>query len=121
MPVPLPTRLRRQAKRAEGPRSKRPKSQRAEMSFETISLMLNWLQMGVLLAILFRISHTYELIASTQRELRRAIHRLGERRPAERGTIDPSGTTGITQHAKVEYESIIGARDLAGVSPGVSR
>ena len=50
------------------------------MSFETISLLLSWMEMGALLAILFRLSSTFELIASTQRELRRAIHRLAERR-----------------------------------------
>jgi hypothetical protein len=60
------------------------------MSFEVISLLLNWMEMGVLLAILFRLSSTFELIASTQRELRRAIHR--ERRAAE---LDfPTGSTG---------------------------
>jgi hypothetical protein len=51
------------------------------MSFETISLLLNWMEMGALLAILFRLSSTFELIASTQRELRRTI--LRERRGAE--------------------------------------
>ena len=51
------------------------------MSFETISLLLNWMEMGALLAILFRLSSTFELIATTQRELRRTIQR--ERRPAE--------------------------------------
>jgi hypothetical protein len=45
------------------------------MSFKTISLLLNWMEMGALLAILFRVSSTFELIASTQRELRRTIHR----------------------------------------------
>ncbi len=55
------------------------------MSFETISLLLNWLEMGALLAILFRLSSTFELIAGTQRELRRAIHHLGDRRAAELG------------------------------------
>ena len=53
------------------------------MSFQTISLLLNWMEMGALLAILFRLGHTFELIANTQRELRRAIHHLGERRVAE--------------------------------------
>jgi hypothetical protein len=52
------------------------------MSFETISLLLSWLELGALLAILFRLGHTFELIANTQRELRRAIHHLGERRDA---------------------------------------
>ena len=51
------------------------------MSFETISLLLHWMEMGVLLAILFRLSGTFELIANTQRELRRTIHR--ERRGGE--------------------------------------
>jgi hypothetical protein len=42
------------------------------MSFETISLLLNWLEMGALLAILFRLSSTFNLIANTQREGRAA-------------------------------------------------
>jgi hypothetical protein len=49
------------------------------MSFETISMLLNWMELGVLLAILFRLSSTFGLIAKTQRELRRAIYHLGER------------------------------------------
>jgi hypothetical protein len=56
------------------------------MSFETVSLLLNWMEMGALLAILFRLSSTFNLIANTQRELRRAIHHLGERPGAELGT-----------------------------------
>jgi len=55
------------------------------MSFETMSLLLNWMQLGALLAIVFRLGHTFELIANTQRELRRAIHHLGELRVAELG------------------------------------
>jgi len=47
------------------------------MSFQTISLLLHWMEMGVLLAILFRLSNTFQLIANPQRELRRAIHQLG--------------------------------------------
>ena len=50
------------------------------MGFETISMLFNWFEIGTLLAILFRLGHTFELIASTQRELRRAIYHLGERR-----------------------------------------
>jgi hypothetical protein len=53
------------------------------MSFETISLLLNWMEMGALLAILFRLSATFDLIANTQRELRRAIHHLGEQRAGD--------------------------------------
>jgi hypothetical protein len=56
-----------------------------KMSFEAITLLLNWLEMGVLLAILFRLSSTFQLIASTQRELRRAIHHLGQPHVAELG------------------------------------
>jgi len=55
------------------------------MSFETTSLLLNWVQLAVLLAMLFRLHHTFDLIANTQRELRRAIYHLGERRCAELG------------------------------------
>ena len=55
------------------------------MSFETTSLLLNWMEMGALLAILFRLSNNFDLIANTQRELRRAVHRLGERRADEPG------------------------------------
>ena len=55
------------------------------MSFETISLLLNWVQLGVLLAILFRLHHTFDLIANTQRELKRAIHHLGDHLAAEPG------------------------------------
>ena len=62
------------------------------MSFETTSLLLNWMEMGVLLAILFRLSNTFELIANTQQQLRRTIHHLGEHRAAELG--GPSITLG---------------------------
>ena len=65
------------------------------MSFETISLLLNWTELGVLLAILFRLGRTFDLIASTQRELRRAIHHLGERQPAESGTNDAPVGSGV--------------------------
>jgi hypothetical protein len=53
------------------------------MIFEPISLLLNSMELGALLAILFRLSGTFDLIANTQRELRRAIHSFGERRAAE--------------------------------------
>ena len=53
------------------------------MSFETTSLLLNWMELGALLAILFRLSSTFGLIANTQRELRRAIYHLGERHANE--------------------------------------
>jgi len=90
------------------------------MSFETISLLLNWLEMGVMLAILFRLGHTFELIATTQHELRRAIHHLGESRAAEWRIADDSSKPVITQHARVDYGSTIGTDDLAGTSPGLS-
>jgi hypothetical protein len=56
------------------------------MSFESISLVLSWMELGTLLAILFRLSGIFGLIANTQRELRRAIHNLGARRITELGT-----------------------------------
>jgi hypothetical protein len=83
------------------------------MSFETISLLLNWMEMGVLLAILFRLSYTFELIANTQRELRRAIHHLGERRAAQlvinRGFDGP----GFARLAPDRRERTIDVDDLA--------
>jgi hypothetical protein len=90
------------------------------MSFETVSLLLNWLQMGALLAILFRLASTFELIASTQRELRRAIHHLGERRPTEPGTNNAFNGPGIalrsrSPNARADAESTIGTIRL---SPG---
>ena len=53
------------------------------MNFATISFLLNWTALGALLAILFRLGDTFQLIANTQRELRRAINHLGESRVAE--------------------------------------
>lgn len=93
------------------------------MSFETVSLLLNWLQMGALLAILFRLASTFELIASTQRELRRAIHHLGERRSTEPGANNAFGGPGIelgsrSPRARADAESTIGPNDLAHLSPG---
>ena len=95
------------------------------MSFETISLLLNWLELGVLLAILFRLGHTFELIASTQRELRRAIHHLGERRAAELGIHNAFGGSNAawapcSPHPHPAVESTIISDDLAGFSPGVN-
>jgi hypothetical protein len=72
-------------------RPQHPIAARGKMSFETISLLLNWLQLGALLAIMFRLAHTFDLIANTQRELRRAIHNLGERRAGEAVSSDISG------------------------------
>jgi hypothetical protein len=93
------------------------------MSFETISLLLNWMEMGALLAILFRLSSTFELIASTQRELRRAIHHLGERRAVELGinnALDGLGNAfdSSSPHARAHAESTIGSHHLARPSPG---
>jgi hypothetical protein len=63
------------------------------MSFETVSLLMNWLELGVLFAILSRLSRTFDLIASTQRELRRAIHHLSEYRATELGSQDASDSS----------------------------
>jgi hypothetical protein len=94
------------------------------MSFETISLLLNWMEMGALLAILFRLSSTFELIASTQRELRRAIHHLGERRAAELGINNAEGPgnafNSSSSHARAYDESTIELHHLARLSPGLN-
>ena len=64
------------------------------MNFETTSLLLNWLQLGALLAIMFRLAHMFDLIANTQRELRRAIHHLGARHVSESGSSDIAAGSG---------------------------
>jgi hypothetical protein len=91
----------------------------------TISLLLNWLEMGVLLAILFRLSSTFQLIASTQCELRRASHDLGQRRAAELGidrACDRPGNPfdSSSPHARVHAESSIGRHHLAHLSAGLN-
>jgi hypothetical protein len=91
------------------------------MSFETTSLLLNWMEMGALLAILFRLSNTFNLIANTQRELRRAIYHLGERRAGELGLNNAFDGPGIafmsrSRRARPSGESTMGADDLAHLS-----
>jgi hypothetical protein len=83
------------------------------MSFETISLLLNWMEMGVLLAILFRLSYTFELIANTQRELRRAIHHLGECRSPQPGINSGFDRPGFARRASDYSERTIDINDLA--------
>ena len=88
------------------------------MSFETISMLLNWMALGALLAILFRLSYTFDLIANTQRELRRAIHNLGDRRATELGTNHASGGPGIGlvspfPQVRASAESTMGSRRFA--------
>ena len=70
------------------------------MSFETISLLLSWVELGVLLAILLRLGRTFELIAGTQRELRRAIHHLGEQRAGGPGMVGAFGSLDTTLHSR---------------------
>ena len=82
------------------------------MNFETVSLLL-WLQMGVLLAILFRLSYTFDLIANTQRELRRAIHHLGEHRAAQLGTNSGLDRPELARRAPDHSECTIDIDDLA--------
>ena len=91
------------------------------MSFETVSLLLSWMEMGVLLAILFRLSSTFNLIANTQRELRRAIYHAGERRGAELGTdnaFDRPGIASVSRSrlAPANTENIMGPDALASLS-----
>jgi hypothetical protein len=90
------------------------------MSFETVSLLLNWMEMGALLAILFRLSSTFDLIANTQRELRLTIHR--ERRGAELEITNGFDGPGIalssrSRQAPGYAESMRRADDLARPLP----
>jgi len=92
------------------------------MNFESISLLLNWMEMGVLLAILFRLSNTFQLIANTQRELRRAIHQLGEHRVVVWDVKNSSGASASAsvhrpRRVPANTESVIGRDDLASLSP----
>jgi hypothetical protein len=84
---------------------------------ETTSLLLNWMALGALLAILFRLSSTFNLIANTQRELRRAIYHLGERRAAELGVSNAFAEHVTALVSRSAYErasaaSTIGDDDL---------
>ena len=90
------------------------------MSFETISLLLHWMEMGVLLAILFRLSNTFQLIANTQRELRRAIHQLGGQRPTEPGASSAihepeSGPVFRSRQMPAHAGTLMRPDDLAGL------
>ena len=90
------------------------------MSFETISLLLNWMEMGVLLAILFRLSNTFQLIANTQRELRRAIHNLGTYHAAEAGANGgfhgpESAVVSPSRRAPADTRTRMASNNLAGL------
>ena len=67
--------------------------------------------LGALLAILFRLRYTFDLIANTQREMRRAIHHLGERRADKLGVsnafAEPPGAVLIARsaHERASAES----------------
>ena len=84
------------------------------MRYETVSLLLNWAELGALLAILFRLAHMFDLIANTQRELRRAIHHLGERRAFELGTNYTLGAPDIASASS-------SPRGPAGAESAISR
>jgi hypothetical protein len=82
------------------------------MCSETTSLLPALLVTAVLLAILFRLSSTFTLIANTQRELRRAIYYLGECRRAELSIDDTLAGPGIafaprSTHTRVGVESAV--------------
>jgi hypothetical protein len=89
------------------------------MSFETISLLLNWLELGVLFAILFRLANTFDLIANTQRELRRAIHHLGEQGIGDFAINSEPAVASASRslYARVDTENMRGRGDFARQSP----
>ena len=83
------------------------------MNFETISLLLSWMELGALLAILFRLGHTFDLIANTQRELRRAIHHLGEHRGAHNAFAGLEiAPVSAPAHPRANPESKVGPDNL---------
>lgn len=73
------------------------------MNFARISFLVNWTELGALLAILFCLGHTFQLIANTQRELKRAIHHLGERRVAE-PAINTTSVASVSSRSPVLRE-----------------
>ena len=88
------------------------------MNFENVSLLMNWLELGALFAILSRLARTFDLIASTQRELRRAIHHLGEHHGVELGADNSFREPEIasvshSSHARGDRGSAVGPDDLA--------
>ena len=86
------------------------------MRFETLSLLLNWVQLGIL----SRVGRTFDLIANTQRELRRAIHHLGEDRRVELGAAETFGWwgTGFPSRSSAGPADVEDdADDLAPLSP----
>jgi hypothetical protein len=85
------------------------------MNFETISLLLSWTELGALLAILFRLSSTFQLIANTQRELRRAIHDLSERHVAELDFNNAFNTA--SSRSRQPPQSVMEIDDLASLLP----
>jgi len=92
------------------------------MNFENVSLLMNWLELGALFAILSRLARTFDLIASTQRELRRAIHHLGEHNGVELGAdnsfMGPEiASVSRTSGARAGMGSAMGPDDLARQSP----
>jgi hypothetical protein len=89
------------------------------MGFETVSLLLNWLELGVLFAILFRLANTFDLIANTQRELRRAIHHLGGQRTGDLAINSEPAVASASRsvYARVDTENMRGRGDFARQSP----
>ena len=85
------------------------------MSYETISLLLQWMEMGALLAILFRLSATFTMIANTQRELRRAIHHLGEGRATNLAITNEPEMASVSR--RVGSESMRDLDDFVRQSP----
>jgi len=88
------------------------------MNFENVSLLMNWLELGALFAILSRLARTFDLIARTQRELRRAIHHLGEHHGVELGADNSFGGPEIpaisrSSHARADRGGAVGPDDLA--------
>ena len=81
------------------------------MNFENVSLLMNWLELGALFAILSRLARTFDLIASTQRELRRAIHHLGEHHGVELGA--DNSFRGPEIPSRADMASAVGPDNLA--------
>jgi hypothetical protein len=78
------------------------------------------MEMAALLAILFHLASTFELIANTQRE--RAIYHLSERRASELAINNAFGGPGtaLASHSRwapADTKNTMNADDLARLSP----
>ena len=82
-----------------------PSAKEEKLGSQSTELLLGLLEITTLLAILFRLSSMFTLIATTQRELRRANYYQGERHVSELSSNAYGGPAGAlgphSQHSTI--------------------